>query len=76
MFVICVIKISLKTNGMFMFLINTNGDKNSWRCEMEFGKNERCKGRIYTSAKTGEFLEIIRPNTADANASQLVPLRQ
>jgi len=28
----------------------------SWRCDVEFEKNKKCKGRIYTIAKTGAFL--------------------
>ena len=34
-------------------LYGENGAKKSFRCEVEFSRNNKCKGRIYADAVTG-----------------------
>lgn len=52
-----------------------NGAKKSWRCEVEFSKNNKCKGRIYTDAVTGEFLKLVRNHAHEGNAARVEVVR-
>lgn len=36
----------------------SKGGKKSWRCAVTLENGKRCKGRVYSNALTGEFLEL------------------